>query len=763
MAVNSMLKRYLAVLGSFFILLSGHAQTTNHKLDSLARSLETYTDRTHTALYIRTSKDIYESMEDLWFKTYVVDARHQLLSGADQTLYVQLVHEKKDSVVWEEKYLIDRGIASGHIYLDNALPDGNYWLCAYSAHSLTKDPRSFIGARRIRIVQNVAELIRRKPATPHSDTTKKIQFSLLPEGGMLLAGVPNRVAFKAVTESGQPYAVSCTLFDGNQAIGHFKSTHAGMGSFLFQPEAGKIYRVRLDAPFADSVYPLPAIRTQGMNFRLISNTADTAIFRIYNHGSGQRHFYFRLQTKGMTQLMAAAEIKDSLDLKLPLHNVPGGIAEATLFDDTPVPVAERLVYIKPDKRLSITATLSKKSYNLKSKISLQIHATDELGRPAVAQLGAVVYDGIYRQPTDPKDIQTHYLLSTQLKGNIYDPGYYFDTTNADREQALDLLLLTQGWRSYSWNEPSLKALAENGSPLISDSTQGQLLARKKRIKSPQHAIMLFDADQQGNQLLTLDNQGTFWLAPENLLMSRRIYIKQFGEQEDFELKLNESFEAINKIRPWQKIDYPLEKLPAITDRKMDAENPFLLTRGSIKLKEIEIKGRTETVFRDKYIGQLDSLAKYQNLTDRAEGGWLNCPVGDGDERPIEGHTYIVWTGPNPPTTHPFSFDATNTKRIVYHYPQYTEEELLKKFGLAQSKGYYPKKEFYQPDYDKEKDPLPDYRNTLLWAPDIVTDENGNATLEFFSSDINTRFYGLIEGISGNGIIGKSDFEFTVTK
>ncbi|PWV55925.1 hypothetical protein [Chitinophaga sp. S165] len=763
MAVNRMLKIYLIVLGSFFILSYGRAQTKTHQLDSIARSLETYTDRTYTSLYIRTSKDIYESMEDLWFKTYIVDARHQLLSGAEQTLYVQLIHEMKDSIVWEEKYPVGRGIASGHIYLDNALPEGNYWLCAYSAHSLTADAKSFIGARRIRIVQNVAELVRRKPAIPYSDTLKKIQFSLLPEGGTLLAGVPNRVAFKAVTESGQPYDVSCTLFDGNQAIGHFKSAHAGMGSFVFQPQAGKTYQVRLDAPFTDSIYTLSDIRTQGMKFRLLSNTADTVIFRVYNRGVEQRHFYFRMQAKGITHLMAAAEIKDSLDLKLPLQDVPAGIAEATLFDDTPAPVAERLIYIKPDKRLSITATLSKKSYNTKSKISLQIHAADELGQPAVAQLGAVVYDGIYRQPIDPKDIQTHYLLSTQLKGRIYDPSYYFDTANADRKQALDLLLLTQGWRAYSWDEQSMKRLAENGNPLLSDSTTGQLIALKKKSKATQHAVMLFDADQRGNQVLALDDQGAFRLAPEHLQMSPRIYIKHFGEQNDVELKLTEPFETINKIRPWQKIDYPSERLPATTDRKTDAENPFLLTRGSIKLKEIEIKGRTETVFRDKYIGQLDSLAKYEGLTDRAEGGWLNCPVGDGDERPIEGHTYIVWTGPNPPTTHPFSFDATNTKRIVYHYPKFTEEELLKKFGLARSKGYYPKKEFYQPDYDKEKDPLPDYRNTLLWAPDIVTDENGNATLEFFSSDINVRFYGLVEGISGNGMVGKSDFEVVVTK
>lgn len=760
--VNRIVKIYSTVLFVLVSVLSGHAQTPAQKLDSLARILENFVgDIPRTSLYVRTSKDIYESMEDLWFKTYVVDAQHQLLSAIDQTLYIQLVHEKKDSVVWEEVYPIERGTASGHIYLDNALPVGNYWLCAYSAHSLTADASSFLGVRRIKIVREAAELVRKKPAVASTNNfPKKLQFSLLPESGLLLSEVPNRIAFKAVTEDGLPYTVSGTLFDGNEAIGQFKSIHAGMGSFMLRPESGKRYHVRLDTPFSDSLYALPAVRDQGMTLRLLRNTEDTLSFRIYNKGAGQQHFYFRLQTRGITRLMASAEIKDSLDLKLPLQNVPGGIAEATLFDHYPTPVAERLVYIKPNNRLSVTAKVSKESYNRKSKISLQIHVADEQGRPAVAQLGAVVYDGIYHQSNNPDDILTHYLLSTQLKGAIYDPGYYFDTTKADRKQALDLLLLTQGWRSYSWGE---EQLGKTGSFVLSDSTKGKLVSLKKKTKSPQHAIMLFDAAQQGNQLVAIDNEGLFWLSPENLNLSRSIYIKHFGEQQDFELKLYNPFDAINKIKPWRKINYPLESIEATAEKIISLENPFILTRGSIKLQEVEIKGRTKTVFRDKYIGQLDSLAKYQHLTDRAHGGWLNCPVGDGDERPVEGKTYIVWTGANTPGTHPFSFNSTNTKRIVYHYPQYTEEELLKMFGLARSKGYYPEKEFYQPDYDKEKDPLPDYRNTLLWAPNVVTDNNGNATLEFFTSDINARFYGIVEGISGNGLVGKSDLEFMVTK
>jgi len=752
--------RYLTIIIPLLSFFSTNAQVSKHKLDSLAHSLETFSgDTARTSLYIRTSKDIYESMEDLWFKAYAVDSRHQLLSGIDQTLYIQLIHESKDSIVWEQAYPLDKGIASGHIYLDNALPDGNYWLCAYSAHSLSADAAWFQAVRRIRIVQNVAELLRKNPAALRTDSLqKKIQFTLLPEGGVLLAGVTNRIAFKAVAENGLPCPVSGTLFDGNKAIGYFKSTHAGMGSFLLQPQSGSSYYVRLDTPFANTSYPLPQTRKQGMSFRLLSNNADSISFRIYNQGSEKQLFYFRLQTRGLTQLMAAASIKDSLDLKLPLQEVTAGVAEATLFDHRPLPVAERLLYIKPDKRLSVTAKLSQKSYGTKTKIQLQIHTADEQGKPVIAQLGAAGYDRIYHRPMDPKDIQTHYLLSTQLKGNIYNPGYYFDTTKTNREQALDLLLLTQGWRSYSWNEEELK---RTGSTILSDSTRGQLVALRKKTRSTQQAVMFFDAEQQHSQLTALDNSGSFWLSPENLKLSGNIYIKHYGDQQDFELKVYDPFERIHKIKPWQKISYPLEGIPATG--QVNEADPFVLTRGSIKLKAVEIQGKTTAVFRDKYIGHLDSLAKYQQLTDKTHGGWLNCPAGDGDERPVEGQTYIVWTGPNPPTSHPFSFNTTNTKQIVYHYPKYTEEELLRMWGLARAKGYYPEKEFYQPDYDKAPDPLPDYRNTLLWAPDIITDENGNATLEFFSSDINTAFYGIVEGISDTGMVGKCDFEFMVTK
>lgn len=96
----------------------------------------------------------------------------------------------------------------------------------------------------------------------------------------------------------------------------------------------------------------------------------------------------------------------------------------------------------------------------------------------------------------------------------------------------------------------------------------------------------------------------------------------------------------------------------------------------------------------------------------------------------------------------------------------TEEEILKLNNISKLSGYYPQKEFYQPDYDKDplqEDSLPDARNTLLWAPSVVTNEKGEASLTFFCSDINSAFIIQAEGLTRGGLLGVQKLEFIVTK
>ena len=52
-------------------------------------------------------------------------------------------------------------------------------------------------------------------------------------------------------------------------------------------------------------------------------------------------------------------------------------------------------------------------------------------------------------------ILSYLLLSSELKGHIENPRYYFNE-NEDRTNDLDALMLTQGWRHYKYNKSLYK-------------------------------------------------------------------------------------------------------------------------------------------------------------------------------------------------------------------------------------------------------------------------------------------------------------------
>jgi hypothetical protein len=755
----------LVMLTSTFQAFSQQNQVIT---DQLAGRLNACTDKLPQAsVYLRTSKDVYESMEDLWFKAYVLDAQSLTPFDLDKTLYVRLYKNNTDSVYWEEKYPIKDGIITGHVYLDQSLPEGDYFLAAYSAHSFYSN-RPFYGLKKVKLIKQINSLLKGNPAGIGiaAAPQQKIQFRILPEGGQLISGVNNRVAFKAVGANGQPLDVAGKLFRGNIPVKAFRSVHAGMGSFYFTPIRGAKYHIRLDFLKTDTLYALPLIKDEGLVIHLLRTEKDTLIFDIFQSPERvAQTIYLRLQMRGRVEAIASGVLKDSLRVKIPTIDYRRGIAEATLFDQEMRPLAERLVYVNPHKSLNIITTLSKTMYKTREKVTVKIKIRDQEGKPVQASIGVNVYDKLYNNPDDPNNILTHYYLSSQLKGKIYDPGYYFNDANKDRYEALDALLLTQGWRCYLWNEDELKKI-KDAKQVLTDSTKGRLIAADVKNKKPKiHVLMAFSTNERESRMVVTDSMGRFALAPHDFVKGRWSYLKRLDPgHAEYTVAVEDQFKRIRDISKTIQVEYPVAGIAQVKD-KNDIP-PDRINTSVIKLNEVQVVAKKQGIFRDKYIGHLDSLAKFEKNTDfvSPNSNWLNVPVGSGGTRPVEGQKYTIWTGNNPPPTkYPFSFTNGDFKEIIYHYPKFTEEELLKKFKLTRIKGYYEQRAFYQPDYDKDPNPLSDYRNTLLWAPDVVTDKNGQATLEFFCSDINSSFLGIIEAVSGSGLLGKSEFDFNAVK
>lgn len=141
------------------------------------------------------------------------------------------------------------------------------------------------------------------------------------------------------------------------------------------------------------------------------------------------------------------------------------------------------MYVNPNKNLQIETQLDKERYETRGKATLKITVKDENGQPVAANLGVSVFDKLYQNSSDPENIITHCFLTSQLWGSIYDPAFYFDPKNEGREEALDLLLLTQGWRRYVWGQAALKENMNAKQQVIFDWVEGEVHTTRKKKKS----------------------------------------------------------------------------------------------------------------------------------------------------------------------------------------------------------------------------------------------------------------------------------------
>ena len=650
-------KSFLVFSVAFFLTLQLLAQPFNDKQLELAERLHSVAKNMPPELpYIQTNKDIYETGEDLWFKVYMLDAQYLIPSKMSRTLYLQLINEKSRKAVWQEKYEIQNGFTGGHVYLETSLLEGDYFLAAFSPYSFLDDTTEFKAIRRIKVridmsstgpateagsisssyqlfeqQLNISSLFetaeypsgeyvtdyQREPyfkVTPleHDQLQKSenapvppVLFSTYPEGGTLVSGIKSKVAFRAVTQEGVPADIEGDLYEDNNPVLRFESTHEGMGSFSFVPLAGKKYHIKLSDPAVDSIIYLPEILSAGTTISLIESDRESMFFRFSrSRGLAEEEYYIRVQCRGVVYGMALATLGRESRIRLPLAGLPQGIAGVTLFNSKLEPVAERLVYINHHKKLYITSELSADVYPLRGKATLKIKVKDENGQPVVANLGVTVFDKLYENPADSLNILSHFYLSTQLKGSIYNPSAYFNGNRKGQEEELDLILLTYGRDNHVWSELNLSKASSVPRQVIYDEIRGNLSATTGILgmkKVPDDEVYLRTySPNKGNDfhILLVDSVGDF-AVPAGLQKTWEgdyVYIKPFGPpKSQLTVKLIDPFEIINRVMRPNRIVYPQ---PAVIKAK--EVPPLLFDYKVITVPEATIRGHRTDIIRGKY-------------------------------------------------------------------------------------------------------------------------------------------------------------------
>ena len=462
-------------------------------LDDIRQALEASSvSQVQEKVYIHTDNQCYFVGDTLWYKAYVVRADNLHPTDMSRILYVELL--SPDGVLVERQQIIvaPEGYTCGQFALQDSLYSGYYELRAYtrwmlnfgvSEHMYTVQETWKFMSRQLcddyyrlwdglysRVLPiyskpeeagdyDARRMYQRPKTRLQKPKKEELEVTFYPEGGHLIEGVPCRVAFDAQDQLTEAVDVAGTLTVGDRKVADVRTTHMGRGVFTVTPD-----EQRLKATFTwrgkKYSFNLPKAEQSGVALTLEGD-------RVKIQGRGlplDRQYGYSILCRGaLQQFTELSTLADggTVSIDLPLSSLPAGVNDLTVFDSEGHILADRLFFVplgamNPVSPMSpvslitpVTPMNPTTTYAPYEQISVGVQLTPE------TTFSLSIRDTGTDEPTyNDGNVMTDLLLSSELRGFIAKPAYYFESDDAQHRENLDLLMMVQGWRKYKWQELS---------------------------------------------------------------------------------------------------------------------------------------------------------------------------------------------------------------------------------------------------------------------------------------------------------------------
>ncbi len=419
-------------------------------------------------VYLHFDNTGYFKGETIWFKAYVVRADNNNPTNMSQVVYVELVNPTGD-VVETRKLAVKDGVANGDIKLDSIYGSGFYEVRAYTRY-MTNWGNGGIFSRVFPVFDapikdgdyskmHIATQSYRKrlPSIRSNDIApdanmetadRKMCVRFFPEGGYMVKGLHSRVAFQVTDKEGKFLDVSGYVIDANKeqvsVVTNFKG---GRGVFDIIPDGTPKYLQLLDSNGGKHNFVLPEAQEEGLVMNMNMLLKDELRVKLSASPSMVGKLLgYTLIHNGQVLLADTMMCNQSMVIPFDRVGMPSGVSQITFFTSDGHIQAERQFFICPESQESDTIRIIPRTKYPKpcGKIVLDVKAQPNSNLSLSAMDAATMTNG------REGDALTWMLLSSDIKGYIEDPDYYFESDDAEHRIAADVLMMVQGWRRYDW-------------------------------------------------------------------------------------------------------------------------------------------------------------------------------------------------------------------------------------------------------------------------------------------------------------------------
>jgi hypothetical protein len=657
-------------------------------------------------------------------------------------------------------------------------------------------------------------------------TSAKVDVQFFPESGYLVNGIRSKVAFKAIGADGLGVDLKGTIVDDqNNALTDIAPEHLGMGAFFLLPEKGKTYTAKITYPDGSHAnFTLPAANDRGYVLGVYNNSASPdvsvkiSVSALTLQENQNAEINLVAQCGGNIIYAAKSKMETgTLITRIPKSRFPSGITQFTLFSATGEPLNERVAFILGDDLLKLDLNTGKPTYASREKVKMDISAKSSDGKPVVGSFSVSVINEskVPVKEEDESTILSNLLLTSDIRGYVEKPNYYFTNINDTTRACLDALMLTQGYRRFEWK----KLMADSFTPAAYRAEKS--LDVSGYLKTPggkpiaYGKVSLF-SNKGGLFFMDTISDSKGYFAFRNLMFTDSVKFvvqaRTVKDRKNVEIDLeNIPVTAVARSKNSPDVVVNISSLMGnyLQNDKQQFDD-FLKYGFASKthvLKEISISEKKKPILEHSYnlngpgtADQVITSAQLQSCTTlsqclTAAAHFVNFSGGQAfltrgrASITLSSAMLVVLDGMEMESD--FSIDDINPDDVagveVLRSGAYLsiygsrgsngvliittkhggDDVSYERFtpGLITIKpiGYYKARQFYAPQYDDPKTnaKVADLRSTIYWKPNLVTDKDGNASLEFFTADTKGTYRAVIEGIAADGSIGRAVYRFKV--
>ncbi len=467
-----------------------------------------------------------------------------------------------------------------------------------------------------------------------------LDLQFFPEGGKMVDGFTNKVAYKSINGEGLGAEVSGYIVDETDSIvTPFSTNKIGMGFVFFKPNKNKTYYGKIMG--ADELaykYPLPKVMETGYLLS-VGETSEFMGLSIKSNIETKDSLYVEVKSRGVLIQKHPFILENGKhEALVKKTELPNGVVGITLFNSYNLPVCERLFFnFDESSLLYITASTDKEAYTKRDKTVLDLSITNKDGKSVPANFSTLVMDKdkLSANRNYHPDILSYFLLHSELKGFIETPSVYFDKKNIYRKRDLDALMLTQGWRNYVFNNNDTN-FSFDIKPEVAMQISGHIRSAFNEKKAPKKRVdltMLTSGKPPGIYTQTVDSIGNFvFNLRDHYTDELEILIQSAnkkGKAKNFDIN-------IDKPLPAPKIVYERAEAVALPDTiiseilKIKTEEKrvtggFNLSDDTVELDAVELTGYNVTPEREKMFklhGVPDVVIENKELVQEEEA-WMS--------------------------------------------------------------------------------------------------------------------------------------------